>query len=641
MEIRKENSQNLTECTNTVRQEDDNIVLSEDNRTEITGLTGPTTEEKEDIPSAVVQQMTTLQNVMDDDRWDRIPELLKQGVNPNEVLKDGTYALTVIAKSVLEYTKFFISMYSLATAGVKAMPVGDKLMPPQELPLTILKVALDAIQELIKYGADTTLVDDNGLSAFDYCIQAFCEEQRRFAMEMSCVVDDEETGDKPLALVPFLSLEEELLKTIELLIQAGARVEGKDTKGQTALHKLTEESRSYLENRKAHKFEGFILALLPLIEPEKREYIQDQLNDLDNTRYRLVNALMKNKSMINIMDESGNSPIRNLCRKGPDEYEKYTKLLSENGIDINVEVDEMKNTLLHMASMSKNGSQIRTLLGYGASMDVENLKSQTPLHILCDEHHMVVHTFSLLHFLKSCLKPMLATNLQDANGWTPLHLVILSNKTDESNIIHQLIKMGAKVNIQDKFGMTPLHLACGGKTEIKDGACLRNDQIDVVRCLLEAGADINKEDIHGWTATDHATYHNTGTTIALLKIHLSRKSSAHFEDKDAKYDAGRKAKPLLKVFVEEHDEMISSTVRERFPCLRGDVDSSYGSGKSLMKKLLLIPGIGLLEHHEYYDEIYRHVHLLMKRVKEKMKQMDSRYLHSVFDMFIKSILKLF
>ena len=49
------------------------------------------------------------------------------------------------------------------------------------------------------------------------------------------------------------------------------------------------------------------------------------------------------------------------------------------------------------------------------------------------------------------------------------------------DIVNKLINMGAKVDDQDEYGSTPLHYACFKKN------------IDVIKALLDAGADINKK----------------------------------------------------------------------------------------------------------------------------------------------------
>lgn len=47
-------------------------------------------------------------------------------------------------------------------------------------------------------------------------------------------------------------------------------------------------------------------------------------------------------------------------------------------------------------------------------------------------------------------------NIQDTDGYTPMHNAAWHNKTE---LIRQLLSSGAKINIQDSTGSTPLRKA--------------------------------------------------------------------------------------------------------------------------------------------------------------------------------------
>jgi len=80
---------------------------------------------------------------------------------------------------------------------------------------------------------------------------------------------------------------------------------------------------------------------------------------------------------------------------------------------------------------------------------------------------------------------------QDTEGWTPLHYASQANNTD---LVQLLIKHKAQIDADDLFGNTPLYKAvfhCRGKD-------------DVIRLLIDSGADPDKKNKHGVSPRDLA-----------------------------------------------------------------------------------------------------------------------------------------
>ena len=85
-------------------------------------------------------------------------------------------------------------------------------------------------------------------------------------------------------------------------------------------------------------------------------------------------------------------------------------------------------------------------------------------------------------------------NLQDENGWTPLHR---ASAHGEVEIIHMLIEAGGEVNLQTtgqtgQTGQTPLHVAS------------KNGHVEAITALLAAGSDKTIENKYGRTPHDVA-----------------------------------------------------------------------------------------------------------------------------------------
>jgi len=93
------------------------------------------------------------------------------------------------------------------------------------------------------------------------------------------------------------------------------------------------------------------------------------------------------------------------------------------------------------------------------------------------------------------------------DGMTALMFASYSNY-DQREIVRMLIERGADVNIKNSKGMTALMIASrGGRTEI-------------VRMLIERGADVNIKNSNGKTALMLA---KPGSTVAPIIINQKKK----------------------------------------------------------------------------------------------------------------------
>ena len=80
-------------------------------------------------------------------------------------------------------------------------------------------------------------------------------------------------------------------------------------------------------------------------------------------------------------------------------------------------------------------------------------------------------------------------NVWDSDGWAPLHIACLHGYAD---LVRLLIEKGADANVRtmNEWVHTPLHIAC------------RYNGVPAVRLLLEKGADPNVRDKDGRTPLD-------------------------------------------------------------------------------------------------------------------------------------------
>lgn len=129
------------------------------------------------------------------------------------------------------------------------------------------------------------------------------------------------------------------------------------------------------------------------------------------------------------------------------------------------------------------------LIAHGADINAENNGGRTPLHDACQySSEMALTRFLEIAVIKDI-------NKGDRNGDTPLHVLTHRIGPDIRfdygfgfhNIIQKMIGLGACVNARNKGGETPLM-----------GSCEKGD-MDAVRVLLDAGADINATSSKGAT----------------------------------------------------------------------------------------------------------------------------------------------
>jgi ankyrin repeat protein len=123
-----------------------------------------------------------------------------------------------------------------------------------------------------------------------------------------------------------------------------------------------------------------------------------------NKHLEIVQMLLEHNADIHLQNNKGKAVLHLAVvtpayHYKPHSYSNVLRLLLDQGADVNV-TDNEGSTLLHLLALKRDGSDItgkrsvegtRLLLEYGASMDAENNKGETPFQVALEEgHHEMV-----------------------------------------------------------------------------------------------------------------------------------------------------------------------------------------------------------------------------------------------------------
>jgi ankyrin repeat protein len=139
-------------------------------------------------------------------------------------------------------------------------------------------------------------------------------------------------------------------------------------------------------------------------------------------------------------------------------------------------------------------AHVEVLLMKGATVNSQDQKKRTPLILASSNGHLAVVEFLVSKGAE--------VNLKDSDRQTAL---MYASKRSFNEIATFLLKNGAKVNVQSKKkGITALMLAAGW------------DNVELVRMLLEHGADPSLTDMFGKTAKIFAEEMGNTVVVGML-----------------------------------------------------------------------------------------------------------------------------
>lgn len=163
---------------------------------------------------------------------------------------------------------------------------------------------------------------------------------------------------------------------------------------------------------------------------------------------------------------------------------KVGLFLSHYIFDINKIVDKKNNTLLHICT---NPEMAKTLLNFGAKIDVQNVSGQTPVHKAVQRNIIDLLKVLLMHSNSQNAQSLLSK--KDCYGNTALHNAVARNNI---NLVNILLMHGGNnpeiINSQNNARSTSLHEA------------VKLNAINILNLLLsQKGINLNLQDQNGDT----------------------------------------------------------------------------------------------------------------------------------------------
>ncbi|KAK8073988.1 hypothetical protein PG994_004887 [Apiospora phragmitis] len=219
---------------------------------------------------------------------------------------------------------------------------------------------------------------------------------------------------------------------------------------------------------------------------------------------RLVKALLHHGANVNAQDPDGRAATLICFRRG---YFKLAQLLVDSGANVDIP-DSSGVTPLHIvANMKPEGGSkgkpecsatLRQLLEKNPGLDARTQSGSTPLHFAAASANHVAASLLLDHGA--------SVDLHDFDGPPLLHAVC-SPRNEAADPCKLLLSRGADAAFRDKKKRTFLHHAAYSSL-VSSGA--------VLRCLIEAGVEVNAVDHLGQTAL-HRAAERVGDITMLLR----------------------------------------------------------------------------------------------------------------------------
>jgi ankyrin repeat protein len=241
---------------------------------------------------------------------------------------------------------------------------------------------------------------------------------------------------------------------------------------------------------------------------------------------------------INEKNIHGMTPLDMAITGGQNENSIYLQTIGgKKGHDI----QKPKLTDICEAIKKNDIDKLKQLVNYGADVNEKTKNGRTSLHYAAKYS-------TNIDILKYLLLQGAYVNAKDKDNFTPLHYAAQSN----SNVVilKYLVSKGADINAKNIEGNTPIDVASGqnenaiylrnigGQSEkyiqkfkvIDIFDAIQKDDLDKLRQLIDAGANVNEKNDYGSTPLHYAT--EITTNIDIFKYLVSQRADINAKNHD-------------------------------------------------------------------------------------------------------------
>ena len=274
----------------------------------------------------------------------------------------------------------------------------------------------------------------------------------------------------------------------------------------------------------------------------------------------IVKLLIEAGVDVNAEDSAGLTPLHCLFKSTSEDVPEVCKLLVDNGASVN-KADGIGLSPLHvLLQYAPKGllDVFKLLLDRGSDVNQVAVSGFLPLHALFSSS-----PDGILEIFRILLDEGADIHGVTQDGWSPLDFAVylVTNPEALLEITKRLTKLGASTNHNNGKDSTTLMLA------------IRADSTntDVLKVLIEAGADVNGGDHKDNTPLHEAVFANKPDFVKLLLENHADAKARNQSNNNAFHEASFKGNPAI-------IDSLAKAIPDHYSYYDGEGDNTFSSG---------------------------------------------------------------